>query len=117
MNFLQTFKKAMVSLYRLVSLEGLIWISALIYLAFFNNPAEAHFTICPLSNLGFEYCPGCGLGSSISKLFRGEFSQSFGTHLLAIPALLIILYRIFSLIKSNYNKYQINLSIKGENYA
>lgn len=117
MNTLQTLKKAIVSFYKLISLEGLIWISALIYLAFFNNPAEAHFTICPLSNLGFEHCPGCGLGTSISMLFRGEFPQSFDTHWLAIPALLIILYRIFSLIKSNYNKYQINLSIKGENYA
>lgn len=89
---------------RLIGLEGLIWISALIYLALFNDPFHQHFTICPLANAGIEYCPGCGLGNSISLLFNGHFSESFETHFLAIPAIIIIVYRIYSIIKFNRNK-------------
>ena len=85
-------------------IEGIIWISALLYLAFFIHPYETHFTICPLSNLGFEHCPGCGLGNSIALLFHGKISQSFEAHILGIPALLIILHRIVSLVKFNRKK-------------
>lgn len=87
-----------------IGFEGFIWIAAIIFLAFFVNPYEAHFTICPLSNLGFEHCPGCGLGNSIALIFHGRFSQSFNTHILGIPALLIILHRIFAIINSNLKK-------------
>jgi hypothetical protein len=89
---------------KLVGFEGFIWISALVYLAFFNNPFKSHFTICPLSNAGFEHCPGCGLGNSVSFLFNGYFSESFDTHLLGIPAIIIIVYRVYSIIKFNYSK-------------
>ncbi len=88
----------------LIGLEGSIWIAAIIYLAFFVNPYETHFTICPLSNAGFEHCPGCGLGNSISLLFHGYFKESFNTHVLGIPALLIILHRIYSIIRFNLKK-------------
>ncbi|MEO8232968.1 MAG: DUF2752 domain-containing protein [Ignavibacteriota bacterium] len=91
---------------KLIDFEGFIWIAAIIYLAFFVNPYEAHFTICPLSNLGFEHCPGCGLGNSIALIFRGQFSQSFNTHILGIPALLIILHRIFAIINFNLRKFK-----------
>ena len=91
---------------KVIGFEGLIWIIALFYLAFFVNPYETHFTICPLSNLGFEHCPGCGLGNSIALIFRGKFSHSFDTHILGIPAILIILHRIFSIIKFNLTREQ-----------
>jgi hypothetical protein len=90
--------------FRLLGLEGIIWTSALFYFAFFVNPFETHFTICPLANAGFEHCPGCGLGNSISLFFHGYFSESFNTHILGIPALLIIIHRIYSIIKFNLNK-------------
>lgn len=89
---------------KLFGFEGFIWIAALLYLAFFINPYSSHFTICPLSNLGFEHCPGCGLGNSIALLFRGRLTQSFDAHFLGIPALLIIFHRIFSLVNFNHNK-------------
>jgi hypothetical protein len=92
---------------KLVGLEGFIWIVAIVYLAFFNNPFQSHFTICPLSNAGFEHCPGCGLGNSISFLFNGNFSESFKTHLLAIPAIVIIVYRIYTIIKFNLNRIKL----------
>ena len=89
---------------RLIGFEGFIWIAALFYFAFYVNPFETHFTICPLSSAGVEYCPGCGLGNSISLFFHGYFIESFNTHILGIPALLIIFHRIYSIIKFNLNK-------------
>lgn len=89
---------------RLIGPEGFIWIAALLYFAFFVNPFETHFTICPLANVGFEHCPGCGLGNSISLFFHGYFTESFNAHILGIPALLIIFHRIYSIIKFNLKK-------------
>jgi hypothetical protein len=89
-----------------IGLEGFIWIAAIIYLTFFVNPYENHFTICPVANAGFEHCPGCGLGNSIALIFRGEFNQSFAAHILGIPALIIILHRVYSIIKFNLTKVQ-----------
>ena len=93
----------------LIGLEGFIWIAALFYFAFYVNPFETHFTICPLSNAGFEHCPGCGLGNSISLFFHGYFIESFNTHILGIPALLIISHRIYSMIKFNLTKEKITI--------
>lgn len=101
---------------RLVGFEGFIWISSLIYLAFFNNPFHQHFTICPLSNAGFEHCPGCGLGNSISLLFNGYFIESFDSHILGIPAIVIIVFRIYSIIKFNLSR-NISLTKSRSSYA
>lgn len=84
-----------------VNLELVIWLTALIVLAFIN-PTEHHLTLCPLSNMGFKYCPGCGLGRSVSYLFRGDFSASFNMHPLGIFALGIIGYRIIQIINKQY---------------
>ena len=100
----QNFVYRLFQLIILIGLEGFIWIVALVYLAFFNNPFQSHFTICPLSNAGFEHCPGCGLGNSVSFLFNGHLSESLDTHLLGIPAIIIIVYRIYSIIKFNRTK-------------
>jgi len=94
---------------RSIGIEGFIWVAALFYFAFLVNPLETHFTICPLSNAGFEHCPGCGLGNSISFIFNGNFSESFNTHILGIPALLIIFHRIYSIIKFNLTKEKITI--------
>jgi hypothetical protein len=46
---------------KIIGLEAAIWIGALLYLAILHTPGETHFTICPINNLGFDFCPGCGL--------------------------------------------------------
>ncbi|MDP4291669.1 MAG: DUF2752 domain-containing protein [Bacteroidota bacterium] len=86
---------------RKIDLELVIWLTALVMLAL-TNPTEHHWTLCPLSNLGFKYCPGCGLGRSISYLFRGDISASFHMHPLGIFALGIISYRIIQIINKQY---------------
>lgn len=102
--------------YKLLGFEGIIWIVSLIYLASLTNSNQQHFTICPLSNLGFDHCPGCGLGKSISMILHGNISDSFDFHLLGFPALIIIMFRIFQLIKLNFHIHFKTLN-KGVNHA
>ena len=92
-------------IWNLFGLEAAIWILGILYLAIINSPESIHFTICPLKNLGIEFCPGCGLGNSISYLFRGDLVSSFRTHPLGIFALFIITLRIISIIKFNWRRY------------
>ncbi|MCF8262277.1 MAG: DUF2752 domain-containing protein [Melioribacteraceae bacterium] len=77
-----------------VRLELFLWIGALIYLFSINPYSEAHLNLCFYNLVGFESCPGCGLGKSVSLLFTGEFYDSFGQHWLGLPALLLIVHRI-----------------------
>ncbi|MCD8741466.1 DUF2752 domain-containing protein [Mucilaginibacter roseus] len=57
---------------------------------------------------GIGWCPGCGLGHSISWLFRGNLNNSFQAHWLGIPALAIISWRIVILIKGKTNPISFN---------
>ena len=82
--------KKLQKVWLLIGFEAVVWIFGLLFLILIHIPGESHFTICPLSNLGIEFCPGCGLGNSISYLFRGEFIFSFQSHPLGIFALIII---------------------------
>jgi len=88
-----------------IGFEAIIWTFGLLYLAFIHSPGEAHFTICPLANLGIKFCPGCGLGNSISFLFSGDFFLSFQSHPLGAIALIIIFIRIITIIKNNRRMY------------
>jgi hypothetical protein len=83
-----------------INIELIFWIGGLLWLAFMN-PSESHFTLCPIKNLGFSFCPGCGLGHSISFLFHGQIKESFHQHPLGIFALAVILWRVFKLIKNS----------------
>jgi hypothetical protein len=90
-----------VNILKKVNPELVIWLAALIFLAL-SNPTEHHSTLCPLSNLGFKYCPGCGLGRSVSYLFRGDLNASFHMHPLGIFAVGVISYRIVQIINHQY---------------
>jgi hypothetical protein len=80
--------------------EAFIWLGALAFLAI-SDPICHHYTLCPLDNLGFDYCPGCGLGRSIGYLFRLEIRESFLAHPLGIPAAILLVYRIVKVFKTN----------------
>jgi len=83
--------------------EALFWLVAMLYLTFINPYAPKHLDFCLFSLLGIENCPGCGLGKSISMLFHGDFVASFNAHPLGIPAIILILKRIYKLIKNKIN--------------
>lgn len=101
--------------------ELLFWITALLLLGtaeLDKHSAEAHFTLCPLANMGFTWCPGCGIGKSIGHLLQGNIQESLNEHWFGIPALLIIVSRIVVLIKMNLkNRKVINLKYKEEGYV
>jgi hypothetical protein len=80
--------------------ELLFWIAALIALAVTDPAAPSHYTLCPLKLMGITWCPGCGLGHSIAWLLHGDIKNSFNAHWIGVPALLIILYRIFVLSRA-----------------
>lgn len=115
-SFILQQKNQIILFYKLLSLEGIVWLVSLIYLATLSDTTEQHFTICPLSNLGIEHCPGCGLGKSVSLILHGHFIESFDFHWLGIPALLIIVYRISQLIRNNSKLYFKPIK-KGVNHA
>ena len=82
-----------------VPLENIFWILALIALAAIDPGKSSHLSLCPLKNLGFTFCPGCGIGHSISWFLHGDTLRSCAAHPLGIAAVAMILYRIVTLQK------------------
>jgi hypothetical protein len=86
-------------------LELIIWTGAILVLGISYPKTVDHFTLCPIENLGFSWCPGCGLGRSISYLLHGDLRLSIDQHWFGIPALCILIFRIVQLL----NKFVLNL--------
>ena len=85
------------NLLQYVDREAAIWAAALIVLALGNPNSEFHFTIFwPYYVWGIK-SPGYGLGHSISYLFRGDVISAIESHILGIPAVAIILWRVATL--------------------
>nr|WP_121269976.1 DUF2752 domain-containing protein [Pedobacter schmidteae] len=94
--------------------ELFFWITALVLLGTADvSGHETHFTLCPLANMGFKWCPGCGIGHAIAHLLQGDVAASIKAHWFGIPALLIISYRIVTLIKMNWKKIKIKNKEEG----
>lgn len=79
--------------------EVTVWIVALIVFATMS-PVDEHASLCPFKMLGLGFCPGCGLGHSISWLFHGNLVASFNAHPLGWFAVAMLLYRIITLLKN-----------------
>ncbi|WP_079716330.1 DUF2752 domain-containing protein [Parapedobacter luteus] len=79
-------------------IELISWMAALVVL-YCSAGHGHHFTLCPLENLGFEWCPGCGIGRAIGLFMHGEVMESFRMHWLGIPAFFVIVHRIYTLSK------------------
>ncbi len=92
----QFFSSIMKQVRKYFSFELFFCTTSLLGLAFID-PLETRFSFCPFHALGI-YCPGCGLGRSISYLLHGKISASIHAHWLGMFALVIIIYRIFQLI-------------------
>jgi Protein of unknown function (DUF2752) len=96
----------MVSIFRKVKrfpFEALFWLTGLVILATLE-PGISHFSLCPLKNAGLDFCPGCGLGTSISLFFHGRIWESVTTHPLGIFAVIVLSFRIINLTKQ-YIRY------------
>lgn len=83
-----------------VDSEAYIWLLGLAVVAIANPYGEQHYTLCLFKNLGFNFCPGCGLGRSIGLLARGDFAASFQMHPLGGPAVAVLLCRVVKLFRN-----------------
>jgi hypothetical protein len=88
------------NIFQRIPLELIFWIGALIGILFIDPYGAQHFTLCPLDNLGFHWCPGCGLGRAMSLLTKGDIKASWSMHPLAMFAFAAIGYRIIELIRN-----------------
>ncbi len=79
--------------------EALLWAVGIVAMALMEPEGEHLFSLCPLRWLDFHFCPGCGLGHAIAYLFRGELEASWAAHPLGLPALLVLGWRVISLVK------------------
>ncbi|QNK65036.1 DUF2752 domain-containing protein [Pedobacter sp. PAMC26386] len=90
-----------------IPLELVFWVIGLLLLAVAEPQGHDkvhHFTFCPLANLGLDWCPGCGLGRSITQLFHGNLNESFQQHWLGLPAVVIIGLRVIKLSQYEWDK-------------
>lgn len=81
-----------------INIELIAWAAGLLYLAIIH-PGEGFTGFCFFKMIGLGGCPGCGLGTSISHLFHGEWQESWESHKLGAIVLLALLWRIIQLIK------------------
>jgi hypothetical protein len=86
------------------------WIAALLLLACMDPRTEMHYSFCIFKLTGIKFCPGCGLGHSISYLFHGDLHASFTAHPLGIFAVLVIAFRIYKLSRLHIFSHFQNLS-------
>lgn len=87
------------------NLEAIMWFIALVYLMFINPYELHHFSFCLFNISGIDFCPGCGIGRSISLIYHGDFLASLKMHPLGFFALAVISYRIVTLLR----KYKPNI--------
>lgn len=85
--------------------EQIIWLLALGFL-FFMDVEGSSASLCVFKGIGFNSCPGCGIGHAIHYALHLNFSQSFNEHILGIPATLGILYSILKPFISTKTTYQ-----------
>ncbi|MDN3204465.1 DUF2752 domain-containing protein [Algoriphagus sediminis] len=85
---------------RQLPIELIFWVASIIAILLIDPDSSAHFSLCPLDNLGIEWCPGCGLGRSMNLLARGRFAESWAMHPIGLLAYVVILSRIWQLIKN-----------------
>jgi hypothetical protein len=86
--------------------EMYLWGVALLFLALIDPGSSSHFILCPLKALGVTFCPGCGIGHSISWLLHGDTARSFAAHPFGAFAVMVILYRIGTLLRFSFRNSQ-----------
>ena len=82
--------------------ELLCWVSILVVVAFLPMTGPS---LCLFKWAGVNFCPGCGLGHALKDALHLKFQSSFHHHPLGIPALLVLLYRIYTLTFTQINPH------------
>lgn len=90
--------KSLLNQLRATPLEIFAWATGLLALSLANPDAEGLLDLCLFKHLGFDGCPGCGLGHSIAYLLHGQLGQAFETHPLGPFAVVVLCARIITLL-------------------
>ena len=72
------------------NIEPLIW-AAVLFCIFFMDVSGG--SICIFKMIGFNSCPGCGIGHSIHDVLHFNFTTSIKEHVFGIPVTTIILWQ------------------------
>jgi hypothetical protein len=88
-----------------INYELIIWPAALILLFVMNPHCDNGPGFCLLKRLGIPWCPGCGLGHSVSFLLHGEWKEAFKSHFLGPFALIMLVYRTFQLARLQWQSF------------
>lgn len=91
--------------YFFLHFEWMVLLTGLLLMAFLD-PFSNSPSFCAVDRLGFDFCPGCGLGKSIAHTFRGNIPASLEAHPAGMFATIIIFGRVLSILHRNhkYNK-------------
>jgi len=81
------------------NIELYFWILAL-FLLKIDNPDTENISFCLFKFIGFDACIGCGIGRSLAYILDCRIWDSWNTHILGIPILLILLSHIFKLLRN-----------------
>jgi len=82
--------------------EASVWLLGLLLLYLY--PFKSASSLCLYQLLGFDSCPGCGLGRAVHYALHGDMTTSMQFHILGIPTLIILIFRIIHLIQLGVKK-------------
>lgn len=85
-------------------LEWFVFSLGILLLALMN-PENSGTSFCLFELAGIDFCPGDGLGHSISYTFRGELKEAFQAHFAGPIALLILTSRIVYIWRNLINEH------------
>ena len=94
MKFKESFGHIFFLHFEWMALAGMLIVTAAI-----NPAAPAGF--CLIEWTGIDYCPGNGIGRSMASAMRGDLDTSFELHPAGIPAVIILMTRIGSILNRN----------------
>lgn len=69
-----------------------LWSLVLVVLYFLDTSSSQ--SLCIFKFMGFDSCPGCGLGHAIHDVLHWNLRQSIQEHILGIPATISIVLQL-----------------------
>ena len=88
-----------------VNIELIVWPTALMLLFLMDPHQHNGESLCMLKRMKLPWCPGCGLGHSISFLLHGKWNAALKSHPLGPFAVLILTYRTIQLAKLQWQSF------------
>jgi len=86
-----------------IHLEWIVFAGGLCALAFMD-PSDNSVSLCLIEQAGIPYCPGEGLGHSISHTFRGNWGMALEAHFMGPIAVVILSLRILYVWKKMFEQ-------------